>query len=418
MKENKEIQELKNAFDEITHIAKNMGLQFGEVCFEICPADVIYSVGAYGMPNRFSHWSFGKTFHKMKLMYDLNLTRIYELVINSSPAYAFLLEGNSLLQNKLVAAHVFAHCDFFANNRIFNNCGKYMMDNMALHGDRIRDYENKYGINKVEETLDAVIAMQEHIDSRPLRITPSTPKPQKDILKFIGENSKNLDPWQKDIIAMLREEMLYFWPQLETKIMNEGWATYWHLRIIRELDLTESETIEFAKTNAYILHPSKTQLNPYLLGLKIWESIFNNMKGGEGEKKIFEVRENETDISFIRNYLTKELVEDLDLFVFEKVGHEWKITDNKWESVRDKLITRLFNGGFPYIVVEDGDYQKNGFLYLRHCYEGIDLDIPYLEKTLPHIYRLWGKTVHIETNMDDKKTLFTFDGEKNCRKII
>jgi stage V sporulation protein R len=200
--------------------------------------------------------------------------------------------------------------------------------------------------------------------------------------------------------------------------MNEGWATYWHLRIIRELELTESEAIEFAKTNAYIISPSKTHLNPYLLGLKIWESIAENNKGGDGKKKIFEIRENESDISFIRNYLTKELVEDLDLFVFEKIGHEWKITDNQWEKVRDKLTARLFNGGFPYIVVEDGDYQESGHLYLRHCHEGIDLDIPYLEKTLPHINKLWGKTVHLETSIEDKKIIFTFDGEQNFRKII
>lgn len=450
MKEKIEITKLRIAAEEITKIAEGFGLKFGEVCFEVCPADVIYSVGAYGMPSRFSHWSFGKTFHKMKLLYDLNVSRIYELVINSSPAYAFLLEGNSFIQNKLVIAHVFAHCDFFRNNAKFKNTSKHIMNLMAVHGERIREYEYKYGIKQVEEFLDAVMAVQEHIDPYPFsnkskeipleRETPyddlwnigvpqekekppeqkKNPElPEKDILHFIMQNARKLEDWQRDIISILREEMLYFWPQIETKIMNEGWASYWHVRIMRELFLTEEESFEFAKTNAYILQPSQTQLNPYLLGVKIWESIFESWeKTGQGKEKIFEIRENETDVSFIRNYLTKDLVEELDLYIFEKLGQEWQITDKGWKNVRAALSAKLNNGGFPYIVVEDGDYQNNGHLYLRHSHEGVDLDIPYLEKTLPHINKLWGKTVHLETMIEGKGVLFSYDGEKTFRKTL
>ena len=119
---------------------------------------------------------------------------------------------------------------------------------------------------------------------------------------------------------MMREEMLYFWPQLETKIMNEGWASFWHQRILREMDLTSDEAIEFAKLNAGVVQPSKTGINPYYLGIKIFEDIedrYNHpteemmkrgVHPGSGREKIFEVREIESDISFIRNYLTKDLV--------------------------------------------------------------------------------------------------------------
>ena len=105
-------KELERAIAEITEIAEGFGLDFYPMRYEICPADIIYTFGAYGMPTRFSHWSFGKQFYKMKLHYDLGLSKIYELVINSNPCYAFLLDSNSLIQNKLIVAHVLAHCDF------------------------------------------------------------------------------------------------------------------------------------------------------------------------------------------------------------------------------------------------------------------------------------------------------------------
>ena len=202
------------------------------------------------------------------------------------------------------------------------------------------------------------------------------PNPEKDLLLFIQEYSRELEEWQRDILTMMREEMLYFWPQLETKIMNEGWASYWHQRILREMDLTTDETIEFAKLNANVVQPSKTSINPYYLGLKIFEDIekrYDNpteemkrlgIKPNSGREKIFEVREIESDISFIRNYLTKELVKQEDLYLFEKKKGNYQITDKDYENVRDQLVSMRVNGGFPYIVVEDGDYlQKWGTVF-------------------------------------------------------
>ena len=200
---------------------------------------------------------------------------------------------------------------------------------------------------------------------------------------------------------------------------------------MRELDLTSEETIEYAKLNSAVVQPSKHSLNPYYLGLKIFEDIEKRWDNptqeererfgrvpGKGREKIFEVREFDSDISFIRNYLTKHLVEELDLYVFEKKGQEWKITDKAWESVRDQLVYSRVNGGFPYIVVQDGNHANNGELYLKHSFEGIELDIKYLERTLPYVYQLWGKTVHLETVVEDKSVLFSYDGKKHNRKFI
>ncbi|MEI4790403.1 SpoVR family protein [Bacillus sp. FJAT-53060] len=462
---------LQRAIDEITEIAEGFGLDFYPMRYEICPAEIIYTFGAYGMPTRFSHWSFGKQFHKMKLHYDLGLSKIYELVINSNPCYAFLLDNNTLVQNKLIVSHVLAHCDFFKNNCRFQNTKRDMVESMAAAAERIKEYEHIHGTKEVESFLDAVLALQEHIDpslvrsklswnvddeeepeeDKPKRHTPYDdlwgmdesktskkkktvkqfpPKPEKDILLFIEAHSRDLEPWQRDILTILREEMLYFWPQLETKIMNEGWASYWHQRIMRELDLDTSESIEFAKLNAGVVQPSKTGINPYYLGLKIFEDIeerYDNpceelkkagVTEGSGCGKMFEVREIESDISFIRNYLTKDLVMREDLYLFQKQGRDYKVIDKEWKAVRDQLVSMRVNGGFPYLTVIDGDYLKNNELYIKHWYEGIELDLKYLEKVLPYLYQLWGRSVHIESVLEGKELMFSYDGKGVHRKYL
>ncbi|WP_332274650.1 SpoVR family protein [Bacillus velezensis] len=464
-----ETKGLQRAIEEITDIAKGFGLDFYPMRYEICPAEIIYTFGAYGMPTRFSHWSFGKQFHKMKLHYDLGLSKIYELVINSNPCYAFLLDSNSLIQNKLIVAHVLAHCDFFKHNCRFQNTNRDMVESMAAAAERIKHYERMYGIKEVESFLDAILAVQEHIDpslvrpkllwsvddeeedeeetapspyddlwgmDKPKQVKkkkgkkPFPPRPEKDILLFIEEHSRELEPWQRDILTMMREEMLYFWPQLETKIMNEGWASYWHQRIIRELDLTSDEAIEFAKLNAGVVQPSKTGINPYYLGLKIFEDIeerYDNptdemkktgVKPGSGREKMFEVREIESDISFIRNYLTKDLVMREDLYLFQKQGRDYKVIDKEWKAVRDQLVNMRVNGGFPYLTVNDGDYLKNNELYIKHWYEGIELDLKYLEKVLPYLYQLWGRSVHIESVLEDREVMFSYDGKGVHRRYL
>ncbi len=464
---------LQYAIAEITEIATGFGLDFYPMRYEICPAEIIYTFGAYGMPTRFSHWSFGKQFFRMKLQYDLGLSKIYELVINSDPCYAFLLDTNSLIQNKLIVAHVLAHCDFFKNNIRFSNTKRDMVESMSATAERVKAYEHKYGKEEIETFLDAVLAIQEHIDPSLMRPKLAwsiddleeeevekkkasqyddlwnldnrnkkqersnvrkkkkiPPQPEKDLLLFIEEYSRELEDWQRDILTMMREEMLYFWPQLETKIMNEGWASFWHQRILREMDLTSDEAIEFAKLNAGVVQPSKTSINPYYLGIKMFEDIeerYNNpteemkrrgVKPGSGRDKIFEVREIEWDVSFLRNYLNKDLVMREDMYLFQRQGKEYKVIDKEWEHVRDQLVNMRTNGGFPYLVVEDGDYLKNGELYIKHSYEGIELDLKYLEKVLPYLHQLWGRTVHMESIVESKGVVFSYDGKMVHRKYV
>jgi stage V sporulation protein R len=471
----REVKELEDAIERIWDIASKFGLDPFPVHYEIVPATVMYEVGSYALPGRYSHWTFGKAYHRMKMMYDFGLSKIYEVVINANPAYGFLLETNSPTQNKLVIAHVLGHVDFFKNNVYFSRTNRRMVDEAALHSRRMSEYEFTYGRKVVEHFLDAVLSIEEHVDpnffikkesrekdkdkrakERSKRKEgryddlfsedelslhdagvgdhdyeegrkPSLEQPEKDLVYFIMKNSNILEDWQRDVIAMLHQEMEYFIPQMQTKIMNEGWASIWHSRIMREMDLPTSEHLEFAELHAGVVSPHKGQLNPYYLGYKIFEEIEKRWNeptkeererfgraGGEGRDKMFEVRELDNDISFLRNYLTEELCEDLDLFVYELVDEEeWTISEKKWERVRDRLVANMTNFGFPYIEVVDGDYDGNRELYLKHRHEGVDLDMKYARKTLEYVHKLWGRDIHLKTNIDGEPTVMHYDGKEH-----
>jgi stage V sporulation protein R len=252
--------ELERWIEMIYEKALEMGLDPFPVHFEVAPAHVIYELGAYALPARFSHWTFGRDYHVQKTMYEYGVSRIYELVFNTDPAQAFLLDVNDMVAHKLVVAHVYGHSDFFKNNIYFEHTDRKMIERARLHAERIRHYEMVHGPLVVEQFLDAVLSIEEHIDPvlptygapprkqdaqepqptgdtfedlfymvqpkpkpepKPRRIPE---EPQKDLLLFIRDHSRVLEDWQRDIISMIREEMLYFLPQIKTKIINEGWA--------------------------------------------------------------------------------------------------------------------------------------------------------------------------------------------------
>lgn len=441
----REVAELERAIERIWEIGRGFGLDPFPTNFEIVPSTVMYEIGSYALPGRYSHWTFGKAYHRMKTMYDFGLSRIYEVVINANPSYGFLLETNSLLQNKLVIAHVMGHVDFFKNNAWFSQTNRRMVDDAATHARRISEYEFQHGRKVVERFLDAVLSIEEHVDPDAFlkrspggAASPKTPKPgryddllaahelpaapvavarddgpglpEKDLLGFIAAHSPVLEPWQRDVVAMIREEMLYFVPQMRTKTINEGWASFWHSRIMRELDLSDQEHLEFAELHSGVVSPHTGQLNPYFVGYRILEDIERRF----GRERLFEVREVESDVSLLRNYLTEELCEELDLFVYELVDEEeWTITEKRWERVRDQLVANMTNFGFPYIEVADGDYHGNRELFLRHRFEGSELDLRYARKTLENCQTLWGRPVHLETVVDDEPTTLHYDGSEH-----
>ncbi|MHB1132455.1 MAG: SpoVR family protein [Chloroflexota bacterium] len=460
----RDTQQIERAIGQIWDVARHFDLDPFELRFEMVPAHIMYEFGAYGLPSRFSHWTYGRTYQEMKTMYDYGLNKIYELVINTDPCYAFLLDSNSVIQNKLVVAHVIGHADFFKNNIYFQQTSRDMLEGAAVNADRIHQYEYQHGKLAVEEFLDAVLALQEHVDPNQIirrrrelaKVVPlarqsrragryddsmglgdaegavleepastlpprSDAEPEKDILLYVLEHAPSLSDWQRDVVDIVRAEMLYFLPQMRTKIMNEGWASFWHARIMRQLDLDDSDALEFARLHASVLSPAKQQVNPYYVGYKIWENIEqrwdhplpedvlrNGHQPGQGRAKIFEVRETDSDVSFLRNYLTEELVRELDLHVYKQDGEESKADEANWEEVRDTMVNGMANFGHPYLEVEDGNFEGRGELLIRHVFEGQELDLNYAERTIPYLYRLWGKPVHIATMLEEKPHLLTY----------
>ncbi|HEY7350525.1 MAG TPA: SpoVR family protein [Ktedonobacterales bacterium] len=469
MTQDKDLDELVKAEEQIIEIAKGFGLDPFPVFFELVTSYKMYEDAAYGLPARFNHWTRGKAFYRMKTQYDYGLSKIYEVIFNTNPAVAYLMEQNDLLQNKVVIAHVMGHSDFFKNNAYFQSTSRRMIEKVGIHADRIRKYEFDHGVQEVERFLDAVLSIEEHIDPNAFsRKQPDKkeepakpgagpyddlwdlekreslfeeedeayfhkprkfpPESEKDVLRFLAEHAPDLEEWQRDIIMIVREEMLYFLPQMQTKVLNEGFASFWHARIMREMDLGNDEATQFAQMHAGVLAPSRTHLNPYHLGYKILEDIERRWdnpteeererlgrKPGQGRAKIFEVRELENDVSLLRNYLTKELIQDLDLYIYKKEGDEWVIVEKDWQKVRDSIVASMTNFGYPYLVIEDADYRRNSELYLKHRFEGQELDLIYGEKTLQYVYQLWGRPVHLETVYDERRILLSYDGDKNQR---
>jgi len=378
----------------------------------------------------------------MKTRYDYGLQQIYELVLNSDPCQAYLLDSNTPVENKLIAAHVIAHSDFFKHNTYFGSTDRAMGDTARAHAERIRRYELAYGQNEVEQLLDAAIALQEHsgphagtevhrpksrerrtdyddlwrlgtgtqsVFEKAVRKGDAACCPERDLLYFLGQHSTELEHWQRDVLSIVRTEWLYFWPQLVTKLTNEGWASYWHRDIMRSLDLPNDEYMRFAALHAQVVAPSRLTLNPYHLGLKLWERV----EALEGRTGMFEARQVESDASMVRNYLDEELARDLDLFTYQLRGTRWVVADSAsddWEAVRDTLVDQLTDRGVPVVKVVDNDYAGNGELYLFHDYRGVELDQRYAQKTLEYIYQLWGRSVHLETVLGDMLTRLTCRG--------
>jgi stage V sporulation protein R len=441
--------------------------EFGLDCFpqefEICDHSQMLGYMAYsGMPSHYPHWSYGKSYEKLKTLYDHGVSGLpYEMVINSNPAIAYLMRDNTLLLQILTIAHVYGHNDFFKNNFTYRTTRPELtIETFKAHALRVRRYieDPSIGLEKVEHVLDAAHALQwqcrrnlairkigpaeqieraveaarpredpfKKIHARPeykepdLRRVPL--EPDEDVLLFIRDHNPYLAEWEKDLLTIVDEEAKYFLPMMETKIMNEGWASYWHHRILESLELDQGLHLEFIIRHNQVVRPIPGQINPYHLGFKIWQDIYRRWTNPtpeevkrdgppnkSGTEKIFEVREVERDASFIRRYLTEELMREMDLFEYEQRGDEYvvsKVSDEEgWRKVKETLIKNVGANSIPVIKVEDADFGQNRTLYLKHYHDGRDLHLEYGEKTMSYLQRLWGREVVLETTLDGKRSL-------------
>ncbi|AIY78983.1 SpoVR family protein [Clostridium botulinum] len=437
------LREIEEWNDKIEKKVIEYGLDFYNQEFEFIDFNEMLGYESYvGMPSKYPHWSYGKAYEKNKMLYSLNLTGLpYEMVINSDPCLAYLMKENTLLLQILTMAHVYGHNDFFKNNRLFKEGtnAKYAIEMFKLDADIIRKYINNpsIGYEKVERILDAAHAIRYQIgrvigvkklsheeikqsmikdyesklDNRGIlnqdeKIEfPDLDKipiePEDDVVDFIIKYG-DLQEWERTVLKIVKRETEYFLPQMETKIMNEGWASYTHYNILKELNLPDGLHFEFLKRHNDVIAPIVGGLNPYYVGFKIFEDLDKKY----GKEKIFEVREIERDSSFLRRYLTRELCEELNLFEYNKRTFDIvveEVSDEEgWKAIRDNLSYTCGIGGIPYIRVIDLNI-KDYTLTLQHVFDGRELELNYAKKTLKYIQELWGKKVRLITKDSDKK---------------
>jgi stage V sporulation protein R len=464
------LDDLERWNERIIELVQRFGLDPYDQEFEICDHEDMISYMVYsGMPSHYPHWSYGKGFEKLKTLYDYGVSGLpYEMVINSNPSIAYLMRDNTLALQVLTIAHVYGHNDFFKNNFTFRSTrAEYTIENFKSHANRVRHYveDPSIGLERVEAVVDAAHALslqcrrnlavrkltaaeerQRKIEEAKLPDDPfhavhrrrevAEPDlqkvplyPDQDLLLFIRDHNPLLAEWEKDLLTIVHEEAQYFIPQIETKIMNEGWASFWHKRILETLDLPQGLHLEFLVRHAQVLRPSPGSLNPYHVGLKIWEDIekrWQNPSAMEvkefgprtknANEKLFEVREVERDSSFLRRYLTEDLIRELNLFEYKNQGNQQVVShvadEDNWQHIKDTLIRNVGTGTIPVIKVVDADYRNNRTLLLQHDHDGRDLQLEYAEKTLQYVQQLWGYDVAMETVIDNQRTVLDLADRK------
>ncbi|MEX2113953.1 MAG: SpoVR family protein [Pirellulales bacterium] len=487
--------ELAAIQDRVEGFARDHGLDFYPTIFELVDAEQLNAIAAYGgFPTRYPHWRFGMEYEQLQKGYTYGLQKIYELVINNNPCYAYLMRSNGLVDQKLVMAHVYGHCDFFKNNYWFSQTSRKMMDEMANHGNRVRRYMDRFGVEEVETFIDACLSIEDLIDihspfvkrfdekSRydfsqppdeeqapraPARfdakhymepyINPPhflaaeaeqllaaqqkqgnfPPEPTRDVMLFLLEHAP-LKPWQLDVLSIIRDEAYYFAPQAQTKIMNEGWASYWHSTIMTRQGLEAADVVNYCDHHSGTLATSANKLNPYKLGIELFRDIEERWNKGRfgkdyeecddfaakrqwdtgaglGRQKIFEVRKIHNDLTFIDEFLTLEFCREYKMFQFgyNPSSDAYEIESRAFPKIKQQLLFNLTNVGRPIIAVRDGNYRNRGELFLEHQYSGVELKVDYALDTLVNLHRLWGRPVHIQTALDGAATIMSFDGNEH-----
>ncbi len=473
---------LRDIQEEIEGYGRAYGLDFFPIVYEVLDYKTMNEVAAYGgFPTRYPHWRFGMDYEQLSKSYEWGLSKIYEMVINTNPAYAYLLEGNSTTDQKIVMAHVCAHVDFFKNNYFFSKTNRKMIDGMANHAARVRRHMARWGQDVVEDFIDTCLSLENLIDpmspyivrTRPARNPKEDdPEPEvgklrakgymdsfinppsyieaqkkkkeeelkrqkrrfpeqsvRDVMQFLIEHAP-LEHWQRDVLEIVRDEAYYFAPQAMTKIMNEGWASYWHSKILTEKALTAAEVIDYADANSGVLATAPGRLNPYKLGVELYRNIEERWNKGQygkewdecdsmdlkrnwdrrtglGRQKIFEVRKLYNDITFIDEFFTLEFCVEQKFYQFgfqDRTGN-WEIMSREHKKVKDQLLKMLTNRGQPVIVVEDGNFENRSELLLRHIHEGADLDGGQARDTLRNAAKLWTRPVSLLTKVDGKGKL-------------
>ncbi|QCF25035.1 SpoVR family protein [Hydrocarboniclastica marina] len=472
--------------NEIAKLAKEFGLDTYPNQIEVISAEqMMDAYSSVGMPVGYNHWSFGKQFLNTSKQYQRGQMGLaYEIVINSDPCIAYLMEENTMMMQALVIAHAsYGHNSFFKGNYLFRTWtdASAIIDYLVFARKYVSECEERHGVDAVEEILDSCHAImnygvdrykrpapisaaeerrrqkerEEYLQSQLNDIWRTIPTfgkgdepesrrqrypvdPQENLLYFIEKNAPLLEPWERELVRIVRKLAQYFYPQRQTQVMNEGWASFWHYTLINALYdkglVTEGFIMEFLQSHTAVIYqpsfdsPWYSGINPYTLGFAIYSDLrriceaptdedrhwFPDIAGGDWVEVLHFAMKNFKDESFILQFLSPKVIRDLKLFAIadddqEPTYNVSAIHDEAgYRLIREKLA-RQYNLSYrePNIQVWNVDIRGDRSLTLRH----IPIDRVPLgddsDEVLRHVHRLWGFDVHLESR-DDESLLATY----------
>jgi stage V sporulation protein R len=456
--------------------AERFGLDTYPNQLEIITAEqMMDAYASVGMPVNYRHWSYGKEFIATEKNYKRgHMGLAYEIVINSNPCISYLMEENTLAMQALVIAHAaYGHNSFFKGNYLFRmwTDAASIIDYLVYAKNYVAQCEEKHGLDAVESFLDSCHALQNHgVDRyrRPSRkslaqelseridreayaqrqvndlwrtlprmaakedAAPEAKRfpdePQENLLYFIEKNAPLLEPWQREIVRIVRKVAQYFYPQRQTQVMNEGWATFWHHRLLNTMYddgfLTDGVMIEWLTSHTNVIyqppvgHRAYSGINPYALGFAMYTDIqricenpteedrqwFPDIAGKPWLPVLDHAMRNFKDESFIGQYLSPKLMRELRLFAItdDEKQKELEVSaihdDAGYKRVRESL-SRQYDLGQrePNIQIWNVNLRGDRSLTLRHFQHQ---DRPLHDsgqEVLKHVARLWGFGVHLES---------------------
>lgn len=464
---------LQEYLEQIDQVARHYRLDTYPHQIEIITAEqMIDAYSSVGMPINYTHWSFGKKFIETEQRYKQGQQGLaYEIVINSNPCVAYLMEENTITLQALVIAHAcYGHNSFFKNNYLFRSWtdASSIVDYLLFARQYISDCEEKYGVEEVEKLLDSCHALmnygvnrykrpqkisleeekarqkarEAYLQSQVNTLWRTLPKqnrenrnqssrfpaePQENILYFLEKNAPLLEPWQREIVRIVRKISQYFYPQKQTQVMNEGWATFWHYTLLNHLydagRLTDRFMFEFLHNHTNVIYqpsynsPHYNGINPYALGFAMYQDIrricehpteedhqwFPEIAGTDWLDTLHFAMRDFKDESFISQFLSPKLMRDFRFFsvLDDDLNHYLQISaihdEQGYRSLREHLAAQYNLSNIePNIQVWDVALRGDRSLTLRYI---PDNRIPLAkshQEVLKHLHRLWGFDIYLE----------------------
>ncbi|RVU30785.1 SpoVR family protein [Neptunomonas marina] len=494
MKKNKPIStgaewtfELVERYDrEIGRVAAEFGLDTYPNQIEIITSEqMMDAYASVGMPLNYHHWSYGKQFVETEQRYRRGQMGLaYEIVINSDPCISYLMEENTMTMQALVIAHAcYGHNSFFKGNYLFRTWtdASAIIDYLVFAKSYIAKCEERHGVEEVEAILDSCHALMNYGVNRYQRPKPLTAEeekerlrareeynqrhinmlwntiprkenadqaeeqprfpaePEENILYFIEKNAPLLEPWQREIVRIVRKVSQYFYPQKQTQVMNEGWACFWHYTLLHQLFdeglVTDGFMMEFLHSHTSVVYqpsfdsPYFSGINPYTLGYHMMQDIkricesptaedrdwFPEWAGSPWQEVLDNAMRNYKDESFIQQFLSPRLIRELKLFSIFDDSDKPTLKVNAihdeggYKKIREDLAAQYNLGNRePNIQVYNVDVRGNRSLTLRHFMHNNRPLGDETDEVMKHIHRLWGFDVHLESVTPDNSVIETF----------